>query len=53
MKRYPQLRAETERVISEYLRKREHICKDQLEMYVLTEMSYMNTNHDDFIGFVK
>ena len=28
-------------------------CKDQILMLIDCELAYMNTNHEDFIGFAK
>ena len=53
MNRYPRLREETERIISSFVRDREQVCKNQLVLYVDCELAYMNTNHEDFIGFAK
>ena len=51
--RYPRLREETERIINGQLRDREQICKDQLSIYTDIQLAYINTNHEDFIGFAK
>ncbi|XP_025206710.1 dynamin isoform X2 [Melanaphis sacchari] len=53
MSRYPRLREETERIITSYIRNREQMCKEQLILLVECELAYMNTNHEDFIGFAK
>lgn len=53
MSRYPRLREETERIITTYVRQREQMCKEQLILLVDCELAYMNTNHEDFIGFAK
>lgn len=53
MSRYPRLREETERIITTHIRQREQMCKEQLIMLVDCELAYMNTNHEDFIGFAK
>ncbi|CAG7718237.1 unnamed protein product [Allacma fusca] len=53
MNRYPRLREETERIISGYIRDREQMCKNQLLLLVDCELAYMNTNHEDFIGFAN
>ncbi|XP_073993758.1 dynamin-1 shibire isoform X4 [Rhodnius prolixus] len=53
MARYPRLREETERIITSYIRQREQLCKEQLIMFVDCELAYMNTNHEDFIGFAN
>ncbi|CAI8032483.1 Dynamin-1 [Geodia barretti] len=51
MAKYPRLRDETERVLSTQLREQEQACKQHLKLMVEIELSYMNTNHPDFIGF--
>ena len=53
MNRYPRLREETERIVNSHIREREQKCKDNLLVYVDVQLSYMNTNHEDFIGFAK
>ncbi|KAF7270328.1 hypothetical protein GWI33_016690, partial [Rhynchophorus ferrugineus] len=51
MSRYPCLRETVERIISEQIRIGERKCKEQILLYIDFQLSYMNTNHDDFIGF--
>merc|ERR1712223_933311 len=53
MNRYPRLREETERIITTYIREKESRCKDQIMMHIDCELAYMNTNHEDFIGFAN
>jgi len=53
MSRYPRLREETERIITTHVRQREHSCKEQILLLIDFELAYMNTNHEDFIGFAK
>nr|XP_031840789.1 dynamin isoform X7 [Nomia melanderi] len=53
MSRYPRLREETERIITTHIRQREQMCKEQLVLLVDCELAYMNTNHEDFIGFAN
>jgi len=53
MNRYPRLREETERIITTYVREKEQRCKDQIVMLIDSELAYMNTNHEDFIGFAN
>ncbi|XP_064077076.1 dynamin isoform X14 [Vanessa tameamea] len=53
MSRYPRLREETERIIMSHVRSREQQCKEQLVLFVDCELAYMNTNHEDFIGFAN
>lgn len=53
MNRYPRLREETERIVANFVRDKEQICKNQVLMMIDCELAYMNTNHEDFIGFAK
>lgn len=53
MVRYPRLREETERVVNTRIREREQALKDQLLLFVDIQLAYMNTNHEDFIGFAN
>ncbi|XP_078605696.1 dynamin-1-like isoform X28 [Branchiostoma floridae x Branchiostoma japonicum] len=53
MGRYPQLREETERIVTTHIREREQRAKDQVTGLVEINLAYMNTNHEDFIGFAK
>nr|CAB3239213.1 dynamin-1 [Phallusia mammillata] len=53
MSRYPVLREETDRVVSTNVRHKENATKDQIIKLVDFELSYINTNHDDFIGFAN
>ena len=53
MNRYPRLREETERIVTTYIREKEQKCKDQICLLIDSELAYMNTNHEDFIGFAK
>lgn len=53
MNRYPRLREQTERVITTHIRQREQYCKEQIILLIDCELAYMNTNHEDFIGFAK
>lgn len=51
MFRYPRLREECERIILSHVREREQRTKDQIVMLCQVELAYMNTNHENFIGF--
>ncbi|XP_030853444.1 dynamin-1 isoform X3 [Strongylocentrotus purpuratus] len=53
MARYPRLREETERIVCTHIREREAKTKDQVIMLINIQLAYMNTNHDDFIGFAN
>ncbi|KAM9100183.1 dynamin-2 isoform X2 [Sarcophilus harrisii] len=50
---YPRLREETERIVTTYIREREGRTKDQILLLIDIELSYINTNHEDFIGFAN
>ncbi|XP_055610154.1 dynamin isoform X6 [Uranotaenia lowii] len=53
MARYPRLRDETERIITTHIRQCEQKAKEQLLLMIDYELAYMNTNHEDFIGFAN
>ena len=53
MSRYPRLREVTESIIAAHIRQREQYCKEQILLLIDFELAYMNTNHEDFIGFAK
>ena len=53
MARFPLLREETERIVNTRVREREQFAKEQLILLVEIQLAYMNTNHEDFIGFAK
>ncbi|KAM9392549.1 dynamin-2 isoform 1-T1 [Pholidichthys leucotaenia] len=50
---YPMLREETERIVTTHVREREGRTKDQVLLLIDIELSYINTNHEDFIGFAN
>jgi dynamin GTPase len=51
MRKYPKLRSEVQRLINTHVREAEQKAKDHLDQMISIELSYMNTNHEDFIGF--
>ncbi|CAF0728993.1 unnamed protein product [Adineta ricciae] len=53
MKRYPLLRQSTEELLIQYLREREIATKQACTAYVQTQLAYINTNNEDFIGFAS
>uniref|UniRef100_A0AAU7BNW4 Dynamin n=1 Tax=Propylea japonica TaxID=158624 RepID=A0AAU7BNW4_9CUCU len=53
MMAYPRLKEEVERIITTQVRQREQRCKDQICLLIDCELAYMNTNHEDFIGFAN
>uniref|UniRef100_A0A8C3G0F3 Interferon-induced GTP-binding protein Mx n=1 Tax=Cyclopterus lumpus TaxID=8103 RepID=A0A8C3G0F3_CYCLU len=50
---YPLLREEMERIVTQHIRDRENRTKNQVLLLIDIELSYMNTNHEDFIGFAN
>ncbi|KAI4832082.1 hypothetical protein KUCAC02_015063 [Chaenocephalus aceratus] len=50
---YPRLREETERIVTTYVRERDSKTKEQVLLLIDIELSYINTNHEDFIGFAN
>lgn len=53
MSRFPHLRDETERIVNTRVREDEQKTKEQLLMMIDIQLAYMNTNHEDFIGFAE
>lgn len=53
LSRYPMLRDEMDRIVCSYVREREALSKDQVSSLIAFELSYINTNHDDFIVYAK
>ncbi|XP_023931417.1 dynamin-1 isoform X2 [Lingula anatina] len=53
MARYPALQEETERIVNSRIREYEQKAKEQVTLLVDVQLSYMNTNHEDFIGFAN
>ncbi|XP_061750145.1 dynamin-1-like isoform X1 [Nerophis ophidion] len=50
---YPMLREEMERIVTQHIRDRESRTKGQVMLLVDIELAYINTNHEDFIGFAN
>lgn len=50
---FPKLREETERIVTTHIRERESQTKDQVLLSLEIQLSYINTNHEDFIGFAN
>ncbi|XP_042178151.1 dynamin-2 isoform X4 [Oncorhynchus tshawytscha] len=50
---YPRLREETERIVTTNIRDRESQAKDQVLLLIDVQVAYINTNHEDFIGFAN
>ncbi|XP_035997320.1 dynamin-3 isoform X2 [Fundulus heteroclitus] len=50
---FPQLQEETERIIITEIREQENKCRDQVLLLVDIQLAYINTKHEDFIGFTN
>ncbi|XP_077413185.1 dynamin-1 [Vanacampus margaritifer] len=50
---FPRLREETERIVTSHIRDRESRAKEQVLLVIDIQLSYINTNHEDFIGFAN
>uniref|UniRef100_A0A8C9VHU8 dynamin GTPase n=1 Tax=Scleropages formosus TaxID=113540 RepID=A0A8C9VHU8_SCLFO len=50
---FPRLREETERIVTTHIRDRESRAKDQVLLLIEVQLAYINTNHEDFIGFAN
>ncbi|KAJ0059138.1 hypothetical protein NL108_008564, partial [Boleophthalmus pectinirostris] len=50
---FPRLREETERIVTTHIRDRESRAKEQVLLLIDIQLSYINTNHEDFIGFAN
>ncbi|MED6260875.1 Dynamin- GTPase protein, partial [Ataeniobius toweri] len=50
---FPQLREETERIIITEIREQENKCREQVLLLIDIQLAYINTKHEDFIGFTN
>uniref|UniRef100_A0A1I8HWQ7 dynamin GTPase n=1 Tax=Macrostomum lignano TaxID=282301 RepID=A0A1I8HWQ7_9PLAT len=53
MASYPRLREAVETTVTNRIREQETRAKTQLMLLVDIQLAYMNTNHEDFIGFAN
>lgn len=53
LSQYPHLREEMERIVTTHIRETEGHTKSQVMLLIDIELAYMNTNHEDFIGFAN
>ncbi|KNC79856.1 dynamin-3 [Sphaeroforma arctica JP610] len=51
LSRFPRLREEVNTLVVQYINEAHAKTEDQIDLFINTELSYMNTNHPDFIGF--
>ncbi|XP_041646908.1 dynamin 3a isoform X2 [Cheilinus undulatus] len=50
---FPKLREETERIVTTAIREQESRCRDQVLLLIDIQLAYVNTKHEDFIGFTN
>ncbi|XP_060888040.1 dynamin 3a isoform X2 [Labrus mixtus] len=50
---FPKLRGETERMVTTTIREQESKCRDQVLLLIDIQLAYVNTKHEDFIGFTN
>ncbi|XP_037325390.2 dynamin 3a isoform X2 [Pungitius pungitius] len=48
---YPKLQEETERIVITEIQEQEGRCRDQVLLLIDLQLAYVNTKHEDFIGF--
>ncbi|XP_061682303.1 dynamin 3a isoform X3 [Syngnathoides biaculeatus] len=48
---FPKLREEMERIVTTEIREQENTCRDQISLLIDMQLAYINTKHEDFIGF--
>ena len=53
MKAYPALRDETDRIVTEHVKEQEMRTKEMMQTMIETELAYIDTHHDDFLGHAK
>lgn len=53
MNKYPELQEEVKTAVSEKLQEGAEEAKKQLSLFIDLQLSYINTNQADFIGYTK
>ncbi|XP_068174539.1 dynamin 3a isoform X2 [Antennarius striatus] len=48
---FPKLHNETERIVTAEIQRQESICRDQVLLLIDIQLAYINTKHEDFVGF--
>ncbi|XP_055077134.1 dynamin 3a isoform X2 [Periophthalmus magnuspinnatus] len=48
---FPKLRDETEKIVNTEIREQESKCRDQILLLIEVQLAYINTKHEDFVGF--
>ncbi|KAE8294567.1 Dynamin-1 [Larimichthys crocea] len=50
---FPKLQEETERIVTTEIQEQESKCRDQIMLLIDIQLAYINTKHEDFIGFTN
>ncbi|XP_054459472.1 dynamin 3a isoform X2 [Anoplopoma fimbria] len=50
---FPKLQNETEKIVTTEIREQESRCRDQVLLLIDMQLAYINTKHEDFIGFTN
>lgn len=50
---FPKLQDETERIVANEIQQQETKCRDQVLLLIDIQLAYINTKHEDFIGFTN
>ncbi|XP_038572341.1 dynamin 3a isoform X2 [Micropterus salmoides] len=50
---FPKLHDETERIVTTEIQQQESKCRDQVLLLIDIQLAYINTKHEDFIGFTN
>ncbi|XP_040926300.1 dynamin 3a isoform X2 [Betta splendens] len=50
---FPTLRNETERIVTSEIREQESKCREQVMLLIDIQLAYINTRHEDFVGFTN
>ncbi|XP_030289319.1 dynamin 3a isoform X5 [Sparus aurata] len=48
---FPKLQDETERIVTTEIQQQESKCREQVMLLIDIQLAYINTKHEDFIGF--
>ncbi|XP_035508811.1 dynamin 3a isoform X3 [Morone saxatilis] len=50
---FPKLQDETQRIVTTEIQQQESKCRDQVMLLIEIQLAYINTKHEDFIGFTN
>ncbi|CAL1592908.1 unnamed protein product [Knipowitschia caucasica] len=48
---FPKLRNETEKIVNTEIQEQENKCREQILLLIEVQLAYINTKHEDFVGF--